>query len=499
MITLNSSVGDLPRIRANTAKLLQHKGVHTVRDLLFYFPFRYLDFSVFKPIKDVKAGDVVTVRGKIKTIASRFSFRGRMSLAEGIISDDTGSLKVVWFNQGYMAKTLQPGDEVLLAGTVQKYKTLQLQNPIYEKFNEDSTHTGRLVPVYHLTENLYNRTIRGLVKQCLALADGLDDAIPEGILNKFDLLPMAQAVRELHFPSNDDLLGQAQKRIIFDEVLIQQLAVQTHKRQLAQTSAPRIKADVNLIKQFLATIPFTLTNGQKRALWDIVKDLDRTVPMNRLLEGDVGSGKTLVALTAALETVSAGCQVVLLAPTEILARQHYESFRNYLCNYPHVVSLMTRNFHIANDQNLTKANLREVIADGDVSIVIATHAVLQQGINFHKLGLVIIDEQHRFGVQQRSALVKLTDAKEKPHLLSMSATPIPRTLALSLYNDLDISTLTELPKGRQVIATKIVDEQKRDQAYDFIRKQIHAGRQAFVVTPRRASVLLSTIHTIRVA
>lgn len=495
MITLTSPISDLPKITKPTIKALESRGVRTVRDLLFYFPYRYLDFSVFKPIKEVKAGDIVTVRGKIKSIASRFSFRGRMSIAEAIVSDDTASIKVVWFNQGYLAKTLQTGDDVLLAGTVSQYKTLQLQNPIYEKYNDNSAHTGRLVPVYHTTEGLYNRTIRNLIKGVLPLASQVRDIIPANTIKQFALMQLTETITELHFPTSDEKLKAAQKRIIFDEVFIQQLAVQTHKRRLEQSIAPTIATDVELIKQFLATLPFTLTNGQKRALWDIVKDMAAPRPMNRLLEGDVGSGKTLVALAASLETMKAGYQAVLLAPTEILARQHYESVRNYLRNYPYVVSLLTRNFHIANDQNLTKANLQEVIGDGDVSLVIATHAVLQQGVEFKKLGLVVIDEQHRFGVQQRGSLVKLTDTKTKPHLLSMSATPIPRTLALSVYGDLAISTLNELPKGRQTITTKVVDETRRAATYEFIRKQGASGRQAFIVTPRVEDSETSTIKS----
>ncbi len=495
MITLTSPISSLPKITKPTIKALENKGVGTVRDLLFYFPYRYLDFSVFKSIKEVNDGDTVTVRGKIKSIGSRFSFRGRMNLAEAIVSDDSGSIKVTWFNQGYLAKTLQTGDEIFLAGTVSQYKGLQLQNPIYEKVSDDATHTGRLVPVYRVTEGLYNKTIRNLVKQCLPLASTVDDIIPHDTINKFELMSLPETITELHFPSSDARLKEAQKRIIFDEVLIQQLAVQIHKQQLEQSKAPKIKTDIDLIKEFLAALPFTLTNGQKRALWDIVKDMAGAHPMNRLLEGDVGSGKTLVALAAILEAVNAGFQAVLLAPTEILARQHYESFRKYLQSYQHAVGLMTRNFHVVNDQNLTKANLQEVVQDGDVAIVIATHAVLQQGVEFKKLGLVIIDEQHRFGVQQRSNLVKLRDSQTKPHLLSMSATPIPRTLALSVYSDLAISTLTELPGGRRAITTKIVDEAQRDKAYDFIRKQIAAGQQAFVVTPRVEDSDTSTIKS----
>jgi ATP-dependent DNA helicase RecG len=495
MITLEMPLEQVPGAGKALSRALATKGVRSVRDLLFYFPYRYLDFSQTKPIKDIKAGDTVTVRGSLKTIASRWSFRGRMGLAEGVVSDATGSLKVVWFNQPYLAKTLKPGDEILLAGTVQHYKTLQLQNPIYEKFSDDSIHTGRLVPVYHTTENLYNRTVRSLVKQCLPLAEDIKDIIPPAILKNFGLMPLSAAVAELHFPTTRSRLQQAEKRAIFDEVLVQQLAVQMHKRQLEQSLAPRIPAHLELIKQFLSTLPFTLTVGQKRALWEVIQDIDRPASMNRLLEGDVGSGKTVVAVAASLETAAAGFQAAILAPTEILARQHYESFRHYLGNYPYPVGLFTRNFQLVGDGKQTKTGLWKKVHNGEVAIVIGTHALLQQGAKFHKLGLVVIDEQHRFGVQQRGALIKLGASGPRPHLLSMSATPIPRTLALSIYSDLAISRLVELPGGRKAIVTKVVKEDERTKAYAFIAEQLTAGRQAFVVTPRVEESETSTIKS----
>ncbi len=484
MITLDSQITELPKVGAVAAKSLSKLGITTARDLLFYFPYRYLDFSKFSPISEIKENEVVTIRGHIKTIQSRYSFRGRMSLCEAIISDNSGSIKIIWFNQPYLAKTLQPGDEVLLSGVVSRYKTLQMQNPIYEKASDDNIHTGRLVPVYHATENLYNRTIRTLVNQLLPLADDVVDIIPQAIIQTQKLPALSDTIRTLHFPDDYNLLKQAQRRIIFDEVLVQQLAVQTHKRELQKTIAPAIPADAEYIKQFLDTLPFTLTNGQKRAIWDIAQDMEKGQPMNRLLEGDVGSGKTLVALVAAMLTAKAGKQAVILAPTEILAQQHYDSFRNYLHNSPYAVALLTRTFRTVNDQPQSKAEMQISIANDSINIIIGTHALLQ-GVTFSNLGLVIVDEQHRFGVHQRSQLVKLSEQSEtRPHLLSMTATPIPRTLALSIYGDLDISILPERPAGRLPIATEVVTEANRQQSYDFITKQIASGRQAFVVTPR---------------
>jgi ATP-dependent DNA helicase RecG len=492
-VNLIHSVSELPKVGKTTVTALKKLGITTIHDLLFYFPYRYLDFSQFKPISDVKEGETVTIRGIVKTIQSRFSFRGRMSLAEAIVSDDTGSIKIVWFNQPYLAKSISKGDDILLSGKVTKYGSLQLQNPIYERFNEDSTHTGRLVPVYHATENLYNRTIRTLVKTYLPLTEQVEDIIPDSLLQEYDLPSLSQSINELHFPSNNEALRAAQRRIIFDEVLIQQLAVQMHKQQLEASQATSIPANVTLVKEFLSSLPFKLTVGQKKALWEIMQDMEQSSPMNRLLEGDVGSGKTLVALLACLETAAAGFQAVMLAPTEILAQQHYQSFLNYLQKYPYPVALSTRNFCLANNQNLSKTNFKRSITEGDIKIIIGTHTLLQ-GQQFPKLGLVIIDEQHRFGVSQRSTLLK-TSGRSRPHLLSMTATPIPRTLALSIYSDLSISELKELPGGRQPITTKVVTEEDRPKAYEFIKEQLKAGRQAFIVTPRVEESEASTIKS----
>ncbi len=574
MITLDSSIKTAPGVGPAVNKHLNRVGVKLVRDLLFYFPFRYIDFSKFTTIKDVKPGEIITIRGFIKTIQARYSFRGRVSLCEAIISDETGSIKVIWFNQPYLAKSLKSGDEVLLSGKADVYKTLQLQNPVYEKAADETIHTGRIVPVYRLTEGLYNRTVRNLVNKFLPLADTLPEILPRDLLHRYSLPALPQAIRQIHFPDSDAQINAARERVIFEEVLIQQLAVQQHKLLLKKLPAPKIARNVELIKSFLSTLPFELTLGQKQALWQIMKDLDRDHPMNRLLEGDVGSGKTLVALMAMLEAVAAGYQTVLIAPTEILAKQHYETFIKALSEYRGhearevakpirssevsapketyeqlrslakrrgnneetevkngaasaaiKIGLLTSQFQGINGvQEMNggsskraerRAEIISQVKSGQINIIIGTHALFSGDVAFKNLALVVIDEQHRFGVQQRAVLLRKAGGGVKaqnshipqhshisensqaghqqnaesteyqtPHLLSMSATPIPRTLALSFYGDLDISTLPELPKGRQKIETKIVAEADRDQAYQFIKKELRASRQAFVITPR---------------
>ena len=505
----NDSISTIHKVGPRLTKQLANLSINTIQDLLLYLPYKYLDFSKFTTIAAIVPGEVVTVRGTIKTIQSRFSFKTRKALCEAIISDSTGSIKVTWFNQSYLAKTLASGDEVLLSGKAEQYKGLQLLNPVHEKLTSETIHTGRLVPVYRLPSDVYNRTFRGFIKQALPHANKLADIIPSEVRNEFKILPVTEAITQLHFPSNTQILEQAKLRMIFEEVFIQQLAVEQHKLMLKKLAAPSIKPNIDLIKKFLGTLPFQLTDGQKKALWQILQDLEHKHPMNRLLQGDVGSGKTLVALATTLNVVDAGLQVALLAPTEILARQHYESFKMRLKTFHSPgqggrklrVGLLTRNFHEMDGVNVTKKDFLKQLSAGKINILIGTHAVLQSTVNFKNLALVIIDEQHRFGVKQRGLLLKTTtsgyptpfsDGRQKKeygnnqrtsHLLSMSATPIPRTLALSIYSDLEVSTLTELPRGRQTIITKIIAENSRQEAYNFIKKEILAGRQAFVITP----------------
>lgn len=486
MLSLDSSISELSRVGPSLSRAFARVGVASVRDLLFYFPRRYLDFSVFKPIRDITAGETITVRGTLKTIHARPSFRGRMALCEAVISDKTGSLKVVWFNQPYLAKQLAPGDEILLSGKVERYKTLQLQNPIYEKTSEQLVHTGRVVPVYPLTDGLYNRSIQSAVRTCLPLAAELPELIPASILERFNLPDLPETIRQLHFPDREQDIERARQRIIFEEVLIQQLAVRQRQRLLEKIPAPAIPQNISLIKDFLATLPFTLTAGQKQALWHIVQDLAQSKPMNRLLEGDVGSGKTLVALLAMLETAAEGFQTCLLAPTEILAKQHYDTFSKYLLGNSALgtglrIGLLTGKYRLLNNAIVPKHELTQASAKKFPNILIGTHALLHESAQFHNLGLVVIDEQHRFGVEQRSLLLQ---KNRQPHLLSMSATPIPRTLALAFYGDLAVSALTELPKGRKKIETQVIAEAQREKAYAFIKKELRTGRQAFIITPR---------------
>ncbi len=454
-------------------------GLLTAGDLLLHLPYRYLDFSKTASIKDLKPGEDVSVKVKIKSINSRFSFRSRLSLAEALVGDDTGALKVVWFNQAYLAKTLVSGDEVFLAGKAENYKnTLQLTNPLYEKVNDFPIHTARLVPIYHLTQNLYPRTVRNAVRSVLNMTNELPEILPLDVIKNQGLLEISNAVKLAHFPnSNDDILN-ARRRFDFEEIFISQLVAQKHKRENVEKGSYLIKFNQELVKTFVESLPFKLTLEQKQATWDVLKDLEKNIPMNRLLEGDVGSGKTLVALIASLQAVAEGFQVGFLAPTEILARQHYETALKYF-NAKKIKSfLLTNNYFEGAD---SKKDLTDKIKKGSPGLYIGTHALLQEKIKFKKLALVVIDEQHRFGVNQRARLIKIN--QKIPHLLSLSATPIPRTLKLALADELDISVIKTKPQGRKSIITKLISDAVRLKAYQFISQEVKNGRQAFVITP----------------
>ncbi len=470
-------------------------GVHNSAELLMYFPFRYEDFSNVVKIAELKAGDQISLKATLLEIKAIPGFYGKkISRAEAVVSDDSGSMRVVWFNQPYLANYLKKGDEIFLAGTVKFYKTLQLQNPIYEKIKSDpednqheSIHTGRILPIYRLAGNLSLRNLRNAIFQGIKEWDQnpalLVDHFPREIIDTLKLLDLPSTIRNLHFPESDELLELAKQRISFEEIFFAQLAIQKHKNELGIQKATGYPFKKALISEYIAKLPFELTADQKKSIWEILQDIEKTQPMNRLLEGDVGSGKTLVAFTSALEILNYGDQVVLLCPTEILAQQHYNSALKYFAEYPHIsLILFTSKYTGLNSKELPKKSLIEEIKHGGPQLIISTHAVLEKNVDFKNIGMVIIDEQHRFGVRQRAAL-KQKHGQFHPHLLSMSATPIPRTLRLTLFGDLQISQINHLPVGRKQIKTRFVPSAERPDSYEFIRKEIASGRQAFVVTP----------------
>lgn len=471
MISLDTPIENLAHVGPRTLPRLKRLGIRTVRDLLWHFPSRYEDFSQIVPMSEVdEAGEVVSVRGVVRTIETKRIFRrGRrpMTITSATFEDmiDGGpppegraSIRATWFNQPYLENTLKEETLVSLSGKIALDKRgLYLSNPAYEKISSDELrHTGRLVPIYPETEGITSKYLRFLIKPLLPL---------------FESIPHLSTI---HFPDTSQDAEVARRHFAFEELLLIQLRALRDRSRLRALTAPRIVFDKEKIVAFVKKLPFVLTDDQRIAAFEILKDLERGHPMSRLLNGDVGSGKTVVALIAAYQAALAGYQTVFMAPTEILANQHFQT--------------ITRLLSPSQPPPYGKGEVQVGVMTGskktnrDADIIVGTHAVIQKGVKFQNLGLVVIDEQHRFGVAQRMKLIK--NQKLVPHLLSMTATPIPRTLALTIYGDLDVSLIKEKPKGRQEIATKVVPHEKRTEAYQFIEKQIQEGRQVFVICPR---------------
>jgi len=487
---LTTPVNKIPRIGTEYQKKLKRLGIKTVRDLFWHFPHRYQDFSNLTPISEVKIGENVCIQGEITEIKISQTWKRRMFLTTALVKDKTGSIRVVWFNQPYLINTLQTGNTVYLAGKTSKGPDgMYLSSPVHEKISSRKSdksqliHTGRIVPVYPETEGLSSRWLRFILKPLLTkLEDQVKDSLPEDIKKEHQLLDVKKALWQIHFPDSMKLAQQARQRFSFEELFILSLVILRERMKLMTEKAVSIPINVEMIKEFVDSLPFKLTNAQKKSSWRILKDLEKSRPMNRLLEGDVGSGKTVVAVMAALNVSQAGFQTAFMAPTEILANQHFQEVSNLLKGFNLRIGLLTGKESKLKTRKTTRKKLLEKIEQGEIDILIGTHALIQESVKFGKLALVILDEQHRFGVEQRAKLT--LKSKLIPHLLSMTATPIPRTLALTVYGDLDLSLIDEMPKGRKKVITKIVNPKKRKETYQFIREQIKNKKQVFVICPR---------------
>ena len=487
-ITLNTPIAKLKGIGYRYQEALEKKGIRKAKDLLFYFPFRYDDFSEVKRIRELQVGEKVTVEAKVDRVERKITFRRRMRLTEALVSDETGSMKIIWFNQPFIAQSLREGDIYRFSGKVDfNSGFLTLNNPSYEKREGPSVNTAGLLPVYHEDYLLTSRWLRRQIHPLVPLAQKIPETLPELLLKNYKLLGLPQAVQRIHFPGTARERDAARRRLAFEELFLIQLYLGIRKLKWKKHLAHSVKPDINLVKRFIKNLPFKLTLAQRRSAWEILQDLEKPFPMNRLLEGDVGSGKTVVAAVAALNVAVSGLQVIILAPTEILAFQHFKTFKQDLRDFlsPGAVGVLTRSQRRTSGKKLSKKEFLRKVKGGKIKIICATHAALQEEVKLAQLALVVIDEQHRFGVSQRSHLQrKLGQLGRKiPHLLSMSATPIPRTLALAVYSDLELSILNELPKGRRKIITRIVAPANRALMYRFIRQEIEKGRQAFVICP----------------
>ncbi len=488
-MNLSTPLTAIPRAKRFLPKL-KKLDIGTVRDLLYHFPSRYDDFSHITPIAHSAAGVACTVRGTIANIAVRRLWRRNMSIVNAVVSDETGSVRIVWFNQPYLANTLKPGTHVNIAG-VPSARTGELlfSNPAHETITHGTpSHTARIIPVYPQTRGLTSRGLRYLIKPLLE--ESYEDPLPETVREAAHLSDVNRALHDAHFPENDKDARSAMYRFVFEELFTFQLYQTLRRRRFAAHPAFPIPSDPVYTEQLIAALPFKLTESQEGVLGEIREDIAKPYPMRRLLQGDVGSGKTVIASLAALSAARAGYQSALLAPTEILVNQHFETFMKLFPDYGEGVALLTGSRAVlCYGDGLVKATKRgevtKKIAEGNVRIVIGTHALIQKHVTFRALALAVIDEQHRFGVEQRASLLRsAAEQGAMPHLLSMTATPIPRSLALTMWSDMDVSYLAELPQGRKRILTYVVPPEKRTGAYEFLRKQIREGRQVFVICPR---------------
>lgn len=478
---LNAPLTTIPGIGPKSAKNLERLGLHTLGDLLWYLPRRYIDYSQLKTINRLWYGEEVTVLATVEEMKVRPTRGGQMKLVEAVVGDGTGSLRVTWFNQPWIANQLPAGEAVALSGRIDQYLgRLTMNSPEWEPLDRQQLHTSRIVPVYALTAGVTARWLRRVMDSVVRrLAPRLPDPLPTQIIQRQALASLPEAIEQIHFPESWDKLRRAQERLAFDEMLLLQLGVMRQRQDWSALATQPLTVDDEWIVRFRAGLPYPLTQAQETAVADLRRDLASGRPMNRLLEGDVGSGKTAVAAAAIGIAASAGAQAALLAPTSILAEQHYQTLRGLLepaCGIPPAeVRLL-----IGATSESEKTEIRAGLEQGRIRVVVGTHALLEGPVRFARLGLAVIDEQHRFGVEQRAAL----RAKgENPNLLVMTATPIPRSLALTVFGDLDVTVLDEMPPGRQPIETRILFPIERSRGYTFVEAQVEAGHQAYFIYP----------------
>ncbi len=499
---LNASVTVLSNVGPRHAQTLSRLGLNCLGDMLYHFPRRYDDYSQLKPINRLWYGEEVTVIGTVQSISTRPIRGGKAQLVEAVVSDGSGAIRVNWFNQAYIAKRLHKDTQIVLSGKVEQYLgRLVMNNPEMEQLEQQQLHTNRIVPVYPLTANITQRWLRRLMNQVVTYwAPRVQDYLPLDLRRSADLFDLPRALLQVHFPDSWDDLTAARHRLAFDEIFMLQLGVLRQKRAWQNRTARVFELDPDWNQSQISRLPFPLTSAQERVFAEISHDLASGQPMNRLIQGDVGSGKTVVAALAMALVTRTGAQAALMAPTSILAEQHYKSMHRLLCGIgipasgqpqklsgedevhadeavlrPEEVRLM-----IGATPETEKREIREGLENGVIKIVVGTHALIEDPIVFQDLQLAIVDEQHRFGVEQRGALRAKGNSV---HLLVMTATPIPRSLALTVYGDLDLSLIDEMPPGRQPVATYVLPPRETERAYNLIRTQVGRGRQAFIIYP----------------
>ena len=459
--------------------LLEKLGIFSARDLFYYFPKRHEDRSNFTPIAELMPDSVISCSGEILDV--KYKPIKRMPLVEILIGDDSGTIHAVWFNQPYLKNQFECGNKIVLFGKIENYRNrLQIQNPEFEVMSSDETslHMGRITPIYPLTEGVFQRSLRSTVQDAIEkyLDTVLVDYMPETLKERYGLMSLREAIRAMHFPSSFDNQKEARKRLVYDEFLSFQLALFLKaKKTKEEQKSVAVTVDSNFIVDFEKKLPFKLTSSQKNALHEISNDIKKNTAMNRLLQGDVGSGKTVVAAYAFLLASFSKIQSAFLVPTEILAEQHFRTLKDLLALFGIKVALLTKSVDLDK-----RSRLLAELKQGKISVLIGTHAILQESVLFKELGLVIIDEQHKFGVKQREILLNKVP---RPHQLVMSATPIPRTLALTLFIGSDISVMKELPKGRLPVKTYWITRKKQKEVFNHIKEKLVNGEQAYIVFP----------------
>lgn len=475
-MSLDSSIQYLKGVGPKRAAKLNRIGIYTIYDLLFYFPREYDDRRKITKIKDLKNKEKVTIEAIVSGSSTTLRPRKNVAITKIPIKDDTGICYMVFFNQSYIEKTFKIGDKIKVNGRVDiSYGNIQIQNPIYSKNDKDSN-TNSIIPIYPLTNKLTNNEIIKLIK--LAMSSNLhniDEIFTVEMRKKLNLIGIDKAIKNIHFPESREMYKFSKYRLVFEEFLILQLGLLLVRSKLKNSKKGVVFNKVDRSDELLERLPFPLTDAQSKVFTEIKKDMESDKIMNRLVQGDVGSGKTIIAILSIFKAIVSGYQTVMMAPTEILANQHFEEISNLLGSFNIKCELL-----VGSLKAKKKEELLEEIKKGNIDIVVGTHALIQDSVMFKRLGLAITDEQHRFGVKQRA---KLTEKGITPDVLVMSATPIPRTLAMILYGDLDISIIDELPPGRQKIDTYAVSENMKMRAFEFLRKQIDEGRQAYIVCP----------------
>ena len=476
---LTTPLEQIKGVGSKTAQALAAAGLTTVSDALNFLPRAYDDYSTAVNIADLHPGKV-TVKARCESVSTRIVRRG-LRITTAVLADKSGKVKAVWFNQPYRETQLKSDAEFIFSGQFgMQYNRYQINNPSVELAKEiaktAAENNSGIQPVYKSIKNIRSKTVQDLMKNIRPIMDFLPETLPENIIRRQKLVSRSEAVKFLHAPKTHEEISRGRERLAFEELFEMILSAQLNKQEQTKLAGWKIPFNKSVVKGFVDQLPFSLTNAQRRAAWQILQDLESDHPMNRLLQGDVGSGKTVVAGLVAAEVAKAGFQTAIMAPTEILAQQHAKTLDKLLSPFGVSVALLTG--HV---KGAARHQLLDNLASGNIDVVVGTHALIQEKVAYHKLGFAVIDEQHRFGVKQRQALLEKSDFM--PHLLSMTATPIPRSLALTLYGELDISILDELPSGRQPIQTKIWSPASAPKLYESIENELAKGRQAYVICP----------------